>query len=37
MTAVIVVMGTVIVGMTRGGTTKIAVEIGAELSSVPVS
>ncbi|MCP5074257.1 MAG: hypothetical protein GY947_13335 [Rhodobacteraceae bacterium] len=36
-TAVIVVMGTVIVGMTRSGTTKIATEIGTELSSIPVS
>ncbi len=36
-TAVIVVMGTVIVGMTRGGTVKIASEIGTELEAVPVT
>ncbi|MCP5085781.1 MAG: hypothetical protein GY952_03105 [Rhodobacteraceae bacterium] len=35
--ATIVVLGTVIVGMTRDGTTKIATEIGTELSAVPVS
>lgn len=36
-TAAIVVLGTVIVGMTRGGQTKVAEDINVALSAVPVN
>ena len=36
-TAVIVMMGTVIVGLTSGGTEKVAIDISSALSAVPVN